>query len=491
MTPQSIALSLVSHTNVGKTTLARTLLQRDVGEVRDEAHVTHEAERHVMIESPEGDRLELWDTPGFGDSKRLARRLAQQGSPLGWFLSEIWDRFRDRGFWHSQRAVRHVLEQADVVLYLVNASEAPRDCGHLDPELQVLELIGKPVLVLLNQLGPPRGADAEVAEIGRWRNHLAERPVVHEVLALDAFARCWVQEERLLEAIATTLTPTAHTDPARHAAFARLRAAWAARSQSTFEASMRTLAARISRAALDREAIAGSAWVGKFKELIGLFLSGQARPRDHAMQSLATRLDVDIRASTDRLIKLHGLDGRATCVVLVRLAEHYAAQEPLSEGKAAMWGGMLTGALAGLKADLATGGLTLGGGLLVGGLLGALGGAGLAKGVNVVRGVPQPTLAWADTALTELVKSALLGYLAVAHFGRGRGDWTDGEAPAFWQAAIDDVMKERAAGLRDQLQPRAPPGDPAELEDALTDWFKAAAGDLLDRLYPRQGPVAN
>ena len=27
-----------------------------------------------MIESPEGDRLELWDTPGFGDSARLARR---------------------------------------------------------------------------------------------------------------------------------------------------------------------------------------------------------------------------------------------------------------------------------------------------------------------------------------------------------------------------------------------------------------------------------
>jgi hypothetical protein len=231
--------------------------------------------------------------------------------------------------------------------------------------------------------------------------------------------------------------------------------------------------------------------VGKFKELLGLFRSGQATPGDQAMQSLATRLDVDIRASTDRLIKLHGLDGRATGVVLVRLAEHYAAQEPLSEGKAAIWGGMLTGALAGLKADLATGGLTLGGGLLVGGLLGALGGAGLAKGVNVVRGVAQPTLAWADPALTELVKSALLGYLAVAHFGRGRGDWADGEAPAFWQAAIDDVMRERAAGLRDQLQPRASPGDSTRLEDGLTDWFRAAVGDLLDRLYPRQGSVGN
>ena len=35
-----ISLSLVSHTNVGKTTLARTLLSQSVGEVRDEPHVT-------------------------------------------------------------------------------------------------------------------------------------------------------------------------------------------------------------------------------------------------------------------------------------------------------------------------------------------------------------------------------------------------------------------------------------------------------------------
>jgi peptide subunit release factor RF-3 len=43
-TPQTAAgrvdLALVSHTNAGKTTLARTLLARDVGEVRDAPHVT-------------------------------------------------------------------------------------------------------------------------------------------------------------------------------------------------------------------------------------------------------------------------------------------------------------------------------------------------------------------------------------------------------------------------------------------------------------------
>ena len=73
--PESIALSLVSHTNVGKTTLARTLLGRDVGEVRDAPHVTEFTDVHVLLRSDAGDELTLWDTPGFGDSQRLVRRL--------------------------------------------------------------------------------------------------------------------------------------------------------------------------------------------------------------------------------------------------------------------------------------------------------------------------------------------------------------------------------------------------------------------------------
>ena len=44
-------MSLVSHTNVGKTTLARTLLRRDVGEVLDQAHVTEVSEGYTLIES--------------------------------------------------------------------------------------------------------------------------------------------------------------------------------------------------------------------------------------------------------------------------------------------------------------------------------------------------------------------------------------------------------------------------------------------------------
>src|SRR5512141_2494826 len=137
----AIALSLISHTNAGKTTLARTLLGRTVGVVRDAAHVTQEATPYPLIGTAGGDTLILWDTPGFGDSARLARRLRQQGNPIGWFLSQVWDRFRDRALFLSQHAVRNVREQADVVLYLVNASESPQDAGYLAPELTVLEWI--------------------------------------------------------------------------------------------------------------------------------------------------------------------------------------------------------------------------------------------------------------------------------------------------------------------------------------------------------------
>ena len=482
----TVRLSLVSHTNVGKTTLARTLLGRDIGEVRDEAHVTQEVERHTMIESPEGARLELWDTPGFGDSVRLARRIAQAGNPLGWFLSEVWDRFRDRAFWASQKVVRHVLEQADVVLYLVNASEAPEDAGYLDAELRVLELAGKPAIVLLNQLGPPQEPELEAAEVERWRQRTQASPCVREVLALDAFARCWAQEGTLLEAVSSVIA-----NDEQRAAMERLRDAWWVRGQATWQVAMAVLAERLARAAQDRQVVASSGFMARLKEVgaaLGLRREGSRTPREQAMRALAERLDADIRASTERLIRLHGLSGEAAGQVLMRLAEHFSVQQPVSEGKAAVWGGVLSGALAGLKADVLSGGLTMGGGLLAGGVLGALGAAGLARGYNMLRGVDEPTLAWADAVLDELARSALLGYLAVAHYGRGRGDWQAWEHPEFWQDSVNDVVEQRLELLHDLWDERQSLAA-GELAARLEAWFSDACDVLLARLYPEHRPL--
>ena len=78
-------------------------------------------------------------------------------------------------------------------------------------------------------------------------------------------------------------------------------------------------------------------------------------------------------------------------------------------------GGVLTGALAGLKADVLSGGLTLGAGAVAGGLLGALGAAGMAKGLNVVRGTDRSFAAWDDAALAPIVQALLQRYLVLAH----------------------------------------------------------------------------
>ncbi len=117
---QTVTLSLISHTNAGKTTLARTLLRRDVGEVMDAPHVTLFNESYTLLEA-EGSVLQLWDTPGFGDSARLLKRLKRIDKPLIWFLTQTWDRFTDKPLWGSQQALKKVREEADVVLYLLRA----------------------------------------------------------------------------------------------------------------------------------------------------------------------------------------------------------------------------------------------------------------------------------------------------------------------------------------------------------------------------------
>ncbi len=480
MSAAAVALSLISHTNAGKTTLARTLLGRDVGEVRDAPNVTQEATPHPMIDTPQGDALVLWDTPGFGDSARLAKRLAQQGNPIGWFLSQVWDRFRDRAFWLSQQAVANVRDQADVVLYLVNASEAPENAGYVRPEMAVLEWIGKPVIVLLNQTGEPRPREAEEADEVRWRNALGTRPLVRAVVSLDAFARCWVQEISLLRLVGDAVPET------KRAAFGRLVQAWQSRRLTQFDEAIGALVEPIACAACDSEPLPDAGLKGAladFGKAIGLRDGAPDDAKTKAGQALASRLDTDIRAGTDRLIAIHGLEGHASQDIRERLSG-VQLDAPVNEGKAAMMGGVVSGALTGLAADLAAGGFTFGAGMLTGAVLGALGGAGIARGMNLARGRAGAMLRWDDALLQGLVVSALLRYLDVAHNRRGRGEWVETEYPSLrvpLVARIDEARREAFARVWAQ---RAPNCDVDAIAESLRVEIAAAAREMLDALYP-------
>jgi hypothetical protein len=475
-----IRLSLVSHTNVGKTTLARTLLGRDIGEVRDAPHVTEFAEMHVLLRTPTGDELQLWDTPGFGDSVRLVRRLKLHETPLGWFLMQVWDRWSDRPLWSSQQALRHVRDESDVVLYLVNAAESPVSAGYVAPELELLAWVGKPALLLLNQIGPPRPAPEEAADVAQWRAHVSALGLVRDVLPLDAFARCWVQEGEMLLAIERAL----NGDERVH----RLRAEWARQRLATFEASMREMAGSLGRIATARAPVPEGG-----EGIVERLRTGRRREVQAAERMLAEALEREVRAGTARLLTLHGLEGRAEREILERVSAQIEIREPVDEARASLLGGVVSGALSGLAADLMSGGLTLGAGMLAGGLLGALGAAGIARALNVVRGTDAGFASWSDTAMRPLVQAALLRYLAVAHFGRGRGQWVQGEAPAHWVGVVHDVLAPGHEALAAIWAQRTTAFDNADEADrlavALEPALARAARAALARLYPGAWPT--
>jgi hypothetical protein len=486
--PKSIALSLVSHTNAGKTTLARTLLGRDVGTVRDAPHVTEFADVFTLLETPQGEQLKLWDTPGFGDSVRLVKRLKSSGNPLGWFMSEVWDRWRDRAFWSSQQAMRNVRDEADVLLYLVNASESPEGAGYVQPEMELLGWTGKPVVVLLNQLGAPREGAFEAEEIALWKSHLARYAHVKTVLPMDAFARCWVQEGTLLQAIAHVLPVD------RQALMSRLQSAWQVTKLHTFDAAMKSVADSVARLATAAQALPEAGGMrARLKQLgasVGLGPADQT-PAAVAQRALAEQLDLEVRANTLTLIHLHGLEGQAHGEILTRLATHFELRLRMDEGKAALWGGMVSGALVGLKADILSGGLTLGGGLLAGGLIGAIGAAGLARCVNLVRGSQQSWVTWNAEALDQMLEAALLRYLAVAHFGRGRGEWAQGESPTHWRDATQRALAPHRDALntawreRDAVVDADTSASQTLTAAALLPIVTQAVSDVLRGLYPQ------
>jgi len=478
--PVHVQFVLVSHTNSGKTTLARTLLSLDIGEVRDAAHVTTMSESHTLLSSTSGDTLSLWDTPGFGDSVRLLKRLGLSDNPVGWFLREVLDRFRDRSFWLSQQALRAARDSADVVLYLVNASEDPGDTGYLASEMRILEWLKKPVLVLLNQMGPPLPTPQAEREEERWRRHLERYPMVRGVLALDAFARCWVHERVFYEAVGKLV------DAPRTAGFARLLATWESNHQQRFAAAMRLTSSLLVAAALDHQAFEPrkKSRIQSALQAVGLTEQDDEHRRKQAMNALVERLDRNIGDTTRQLLLLHKIEPGEAVRINARGQKNFVVRAPLDKAQAGLLGAVFSGAATGLTTDLVSGGLTLGAGALLGGVLGALTFAGAAWGFNSMTDRHQPSVRFTHEFMRELLSSSILRYLTIAHFGRGRGNFEEGEAPAFWLQEVESAVASEDDLLLQQWQTLPAQTGLEGACDLFTPVVTRIATRTLGRLYP-------
>lgn len=439
--PMRIHLSLVSHTNIGKTTLARTLLSRDIGEVADRAHVTETTDDYVLARSPEGCELILWDTPGFGNSVALAKRLEGRSNPVGWFLAEVWDRVANKTQWLNQKAIKHIREISNVVLYLVNATELPDTAPYVTAEMRILEWIDKPVIVLLNQMGEPKSPEAERAEVDRWKKAMSSYPIVSDVLPMDAFARCWVQEFVLFDAIGKVLPEELQST------YEGLREVWSRQRRAAYNASIQALADYLARLENDKEIAENLSVLDQVKFLskrLGFYKDETKQdPITAAQTALSSRAADEFCALTDKLIAINALKGKGVRKdILKQLQANWNVTRAVSPRSAAVVGAIGTGALGGLTSDMATGGISLGLGTLLGTVAGALGGAGFATAYNRKRDLHGTAVTWSCTAMQNFFTDGILLYLSIAHYGRGRGNWVSNETPYSWRLQIHNTIKE-------------------------------------------------
>jgi hypothetical protein len=284
-------------------------------------------------------------------------------------------------------------------------------------------------VLLLTAPGQPR--PARVAALSRPVVVLLDAPDDTPpdpfTVPLHARADGWLPEGRLLAALQAALPD----DPR----LARLRSTWLAAQQARLADSVALLARTLARIAAHHEPVADEGLLARRAEA------------DAARQALAAALDAELRACDQALAQLHG---PAFAVVLADAAPPPAAalRTGVGEGRAALVGGVVTGALAGLKADVLSGGLTMGAGLVAGGLLGALGAAGVARGLNVVRGTDHPYAAWNDEAMAPIVQGVLQRYLVLAHgLPPARAQQQLAPALAAHQAALAALWKQRERRL--------------------------------------------
>lgn len=342
-----LKLAVVGHTNVGKTSLLRTLT-RDVGfgEVSHRPSTTRHVEGARL--SVDGEALlELYDTPGLEDAIALLDYLERLDRPgerldgparLGRFLegSEARQRFEQEA-----KVLRQLLA-SDAGLYVIDARE-PVLAKYRD-ELAVLASCGKPLLPVLNFVSSAQQREPD------WREALA-RLGLHALVRFDSVAPPEDGERRLYESLALLL----ETSRGR---LERLIADQQAQRDARKQSAARLISELLLDCAACRRSVATD--------------SGQVQV---AIDDLRKAVRQREQRCVESLLKLYAFrreDASASDLPLMdgRWGDDLFNPETLKLLGVRVGGGIAAGAAAGAGVDLLVGGITLGAAALVGAIAG-------------------------------------------------------------------------------------------------------------------------
>ncbi|MGK7296884.1 MAG: DUF3482 domain-containing protein [Candidatus Wenzhouxiangella sp. M2_3B_020] len=350
--PELLTLAVVGHTNVGKTSLMRTLM-RDAtfGDIAPTSATTRRIEGARLLADGR-PVVELFDTPGLEDA----------GALIEWLDAEPSRRHsgpeRVAAFMESELAAgrfeqeARVLEQAigsDAMLYVVDAREPV--LGKYQDELAILALTARPILPVLNfvtdRAGRPR----------QWREALA-RVGLHAVSEFDTVVFSLESEVSLWQRLATLLEkhgPALESLVSDRDAQAR----WQIATGHSMIAELLVDAAAARRSARrdDPDEIAQA---------------------ERSLREVVTEREQRFVDEAMRLFRFSESDYRTVPLPFEGggWRESPFDARTLALVAPATGGGAAAGAAAGAAVDLATMGLSLGAGTLIGALTG--GGAGAA-----------------------------------------------------------------------------------------------------------------
>jgi hypothetical protein len=338
---------VVGHTNVGKTSLLRTLT-RDVGfgEVSHRPSTTRHVEGARL--SVDGDALlELYDTPGLEDAIALLdflERLDRPGERLDGpaRLTRFLEGSEARQRFEQEAKVLRQLLASDAGLYVIDARE-PVLAKYRD-ELAVLASCGKPLLPVLNFVSSSRHREPD------WREALA-RLGLHALVRFDSVAPPEDGERRLYESLALLLENS-------RGQLERLIADQQAQREVRRHSAARLIAELLLDCAACRRSVATT--------------SDQVQS---AIDDVRKAVRQREQRCVEALLKLYAFrreDASASDLPLLdgRWGDDLFNPETLKLLGVRVGGGIAAGAAAGAGVDLLVGGVTLGAAALVGAIAG-------------------------------------------------------------------------------------------------------------------------
>tara|TARA_R100000541_G_scaffold340_16_gene2394 strand:- start:15496 stop:16869 length:1374 start_codon:yes stop_codon:yes gene_type:complete len=351
---EPLKLALVGHTNVGKTSLLRTLT-RDVsfGEVSHRPSTTRHVEGARL--SVDGEPLlELYDTPGLEDAIALLEhleRIERPGERLDGpaRTARFLDGSEARQRFEQEAKVLRQLLASDAGLYVIDARE-PVLAKYKD-ELAVLAGCGKPLLPVLNFVAQPGHREEQ------WREALA-RLGLHALVRFDSVAPPIDGERRLYESLALLLEQS-------RPKLQRLIDDHEAQALARLSEGNRLIAELLVDVAACRRSVAA-----------------QPDLERGAIGELHDAVRAREQGCVEALLRLYGFrpqDAAAADLPLLdgRWGDDLFNPETLKELGVKIGGGMAAGAAAGAGVDLMVGGITMGAAALLGALAG--GGAQTAR----------------------------------------------------------------------------------------------------------------